>query len=109
MPASSWSIGLASKTFKREVAIGALVFWALVTVRVFWQLTVQEANALASVYGTLTTTVWLFAAGAFGIDCVAKQMGSGVTQYGTYAYRRTVTRSEGRSPADKPPQGFAEE
>lgn len=110
MSAASWTINVASKTFKREVALAGLLFWAVVTVRVFWYMDVHEANALAAVYGTMSTTVWLFAAGSFGIDCVAKQMGTGVTPYGSYSYRRTTVpqRSDGSQPADRPPAGFAE-
>lgn len=64
----------ARKTFKRELAVIALGLWAAVTVKVFWHMPPEAVCALDGYYGTLSTSVWLFAAAAFGLDSIAKQM-----------------------------------
>lgn len=62
------------RTFKRELASGLLVFWALMTIRLFWWAEAGMVDALGAAYGAMTLAVFGFAAGAFGLDCYAKQI-----------------------------------
>lgn len=63
------------KTFKREIAVLALAFWSAITVKVFWFTEVNAIRSLDSAYGSVTTTIWLYAVAAFGMDWMSKQMG----------------------------------
>lgn len=62
------------KTLKRELAALALLLWMAITVRLFWYLAPDAIRALDAAYATLTMTVWLYAAAAFGMDSFAKQL-----------------------------------
>ena len=61
------------KSFKREIASAALLFWALITIRVFFGLPVDLVTALNGAYGSLSFSVWTFALGAFGLDAYLKR------------------------------------
>ena len=63
------------KTFKRELAVLVLLFWFIITIRVFWFTPTSDIRALDSAYGTVTTTIWLYVVAAFGMDWASKQMG----------------------------------
>lgn len=65
---------VVSKSFKREVAVVALLFWVVLSYRVFWHPDVRFIEALAAPYGTVSTTVWLYVAAAFGMDALIKSM-----------------------------------
>lgn len=54
------------RTYKREVAVGLLVFWAGMVV---WTMLVMNTSVL----GIITAPIFLFAGGAFTMDWTAKQ------------------------------------
>lgn len=63
-----------SRTMKREVAIALLIFWAIITTKVFWTTSVELINALTGIYGIVTPTIFMFVTAAFGFDAFAKQI-----------------------------------
>lgn len=60
------------KTFKREVGVIALIFWGVITYRVFWSLGIEHIRALESAYGVASTAIWLYVASAYGLDAFMK-------------------------------------
>lgn len=60
------------KTYKREVALLLLVFWAGMTV---WGVSEERAMQAAEF---MALFVFTFAGGAWGLDALAKQLGGGV-------------------------------
>jgi hypothetical protein len=72
-----------TRTLKRELAVLGLAFWAALTCRLFWGASPELIGALSTAYGTASTSIWLFAAAAFGIDSYVKQVmqrGTGASQ-----------------------------
>ncbi len=63
---------IPEKTFKREVAVVALLFWAVGTVRLFWLVEPEAITLYKDIYAPWTTMSWLFAGGAFAIDQLKK-------------------------------------
>ena len=63
-----------SHTMKREIAIIALLFWGVLTIHIFWKTDVALIGALSSIYGTASTSIWLFVVAAFGMDALSKQI-----------------------------------
>ena len=61
------------KTFKRETALLGLIFWAMLTGRVFWGIAPEHVDAYQGMYGAVTSATWLFAGAAFGLDQFAKK------------------------------------
>lgn len=66
--------GWRDRTFKREIAVMALLFWAVLTLRVFWFADAILIGALGTAYGTASTSIWLYVAAAFGMDAFSKQI-----------------------------------
>jgi len=62
----------AIRSFKRELAVLAFIFWTSISTKVFWFSTVEIINALGTAYGTASMSVWLYIAGAFGLDYYSK-------------------------------------
>lgn len=78
----SWT----ARTFKREVAVCLLIFWALVSLiltvkMVFYPgdaaMIAAIGTAYAPIHSSITTLVMTFAGLAFGLDAMAKQLGVG--------------------------------
>lgn len=96
------------KTFKRELAMAVLIFWFVITVRVFWYLDKDTVRALDTAYGMLSTTIWLFVAAAFGMDWASKQMGDPRFRYRVESgyqrneYREDFTYSRGNNQPSTP-------
>lgn len=63
-----------SRTMKREVALGLLMFWCLISYKVFWTTDVQIINALTGIYGIATPSIFAFVTAVFGFDAYAKQI-----------------------------------
>lgn len=61
------------RTYKREVALLLIVFWIVITSKLFFWSSESLINALMTVYGTSTTMIGMFAAAAFGFDAYIKQ------------------------------------
>jgi len=68
----AWLVG---KTFKREVAVIALLFWGVVTYKMVWDVPEPRLIALAAVYAAQTWATWTFAAAAFGMHALSTQWG----------------------------------
>lgn len=66
---NSWS----KRTFKRETAVILLIFWAVLTLKLFFWSNEALIGALGTAYGTATTLVGMFVMGAFGLDALFKQ------------------------------------
>lgn len=64
------------KTWKREAAAFLLVVWAAPSVHLLTFATVDRMNAAAGLYSIMTTAVFTFALGAFGLDAWFKQAGT---------------------------------
>lgn len=107
------------KTFKREVAIAVLLFWFIITVRVFWFTDHNAIRALDSAYGTVTTTIWMYVVAAFGMDWVSKQMADPKTREryketlsgsqdepGVPVRRRLAPQPPGETDPSIPPKGY---
>tara|TARA_R110000796_G_scaffold41118_3_gene101494 strand:+ start:1210 stop:1410 length:201 start_codon:yes stop_codon:yes gene_type:complete len=60
---------MTPKTYKRETAALLLLFWCGMTTWGVWQENAREAAEF------MATFVFLFAAGAFGLDAWSKQLG----------------------------------
>lgn len=73
-PPGTFSFNWMHRTFKREVAVGLLIFWCIITGRIFWGFDVATITAIAGVYATASTMVGTFALAAFGFDAYAKQV-----------------------------------
>lgn len=63
------------KTFKREIAVGALAFWAFITAFMFWYADGERLEALHRPYDAVTWSIWAYAAAAFGLHALATQWG----------------------------------
>ena len=63
-----------NRSMKRETSIALLIFWAVLTAKLFWMTDVALVNALAGIYGILTPTIFMFAMAAFGFDAYVKQI-----------------------------------
>lgn len=59
---------------KRELAVALLMFWAIITAKVFWITDVSLINALTGIYGIVTPTIFMFVTAAFGFDAYVKQI-----------------------------------
>ena len=59
---------VGEKTFKREVGAALLVLWGLITLRLFFTIKAEEIVMYQGVYGVVSTSVFLFAMAAFGLD-----------------------------------------
>lgn len=55
------------KTWKREIAIALIAFWAAISVKVFWYTGPDMVVALLGAYGTMTTATIGFAILALGL------------------------------------------
>lgn len=62
------------RTMKRETSIALLIFWAIITTKLFWLTDVAIINALNGIYGIATPTIFMFVTAAFGFDAYAKQL-----------------------------------
>ena len=69
-----FSLNWLNRTFKREVAMGLLVFWGVITWRIVFHFDVAQMGAIGAIYGTASTMVGTFALAAFGFDAYAKQV-----------------------------------
>lgn len=61
------------RSFKREIGVAVLLFWCVLTVKVFWGLDASMVGALSSAYGTASMSIWAYVLGAFGLDAYFKQ------------------------------------
>lgn len=75
--------GWTTRTFKREVAVTLLLFWAGITVLLTLKMTLWATDpaiitAIGTAYGpihsSITTMVMAFAGLAFGLDAWSKQL-----------------------------------
>ena len=64
------------RSWKREVATLLLLVWALPTLYLFIMASVDRMNAAGGLYSIMTTAVFTFALGAFGLDAWFKQGGT---------------------------------
>lgn len=64
--------GWSKRTFKREIAALAILFWSVLTIRIFWFADTELIGALGTAYGTASTSIWLYTMGAFGMDAYTK-------------------------------------
>lgn len=78
--------GWVSRTFKREIAVTLLAFWAGITTVLTLKMTVWATDpavitaigtAFGPIHSSITTMVLTFAGFAFGLDAMAKQLGVG--------------------------------
>jgi len=70
---NSW----VDRSFKREMASILLMFWGVITVKLFFWSTETMVTALIGAYGTASTLVGMFAMAAFGFDAYIKQLKPG--------------------------------
>ncbi len=63
------------KSFKREIAVGGLLFWLLITSFMFWYADVDRLGPLHAPYAAVTWSVWAYAAAAFGLHSLVTQWG----------------------------------
>lgn len=63
---------LAAKSLKREVAFGCLVFWMVLTHRLFWAIDPAHVGVYTGPYGAVTFSVFGVVAGAFGLQHLTK-------------------------------------
>lgn len=63
------------KSFKREIAVAALLFWGAVTVYAFLYADVDRVAALRTHYDAVTWSSWAYAAAAFGLHALSTQWG----------------------------------
>lgn len=68
-----WTSYWRRSTLKREVALLFMWFWGALTIKIFFYSTPELIGALGTPYGIASTMIWLFAAGAFALDSMAKQ------------------------------------
>lgn len=63
---------------KREVALGLLCLWAVISLAAFghliWTGNVAMMNAFVGPYTTMTMAIFTFAVAAFGMDSYTKQV-----------------------------------
>lgn len=91
------------KTFKREMGVGSIV---AVLVAAFYAMAGETAEIIAArapIVAALALPAFAFAAGAFGMDWVAKQTDWGGSPYGSENYYGEPDRSLG--PGMPPPPG----
>lgn len=62
------------KSWKRETALGGIIFWSCITVKMFWFAAVDQINALSPLYTVVTSTIWLFAGAVFGLHYALTKM-----------------------------------
>lgn len=65
---------IKDKSWKREIAAAALLFWQMVTIKMFWFASVEQITALSVHYTSITSTVWLFAGAVFGLHYALAKM-----------------------------------
>jgi len=71
---SSVSHAWCKRTMKRETSIALLIFWAVITTKLFWLTEVEIIVALNGIYGIVTPTIFMFVTAAFGFDAYTKQI-----------------------------------
>lgn len=71
----TWLV-MSAKSGKREVAISLLMLWAFITGYVFFWITPAEVTDYKETYSTITTAIFMFAGGAFGLDFYMKSRAS---------------------------------
>jgi hypothetical protein len=78
-----WIRFAEGKSGKREVAIALLLMWAFASAYLFFWIDPSIIEKYEAIWDTLTWAVFLFAAGAFGIDFAAKKgmLGGGRPPY----------------------------
>ena len=64
------------KTLKREVAVIALLFWAITTGYIYMIASIDRIDALTSIYIAQCGFTWGYAAAAFGLHALATQFGA---------------------------------
>lgn len=78
--------GWSTRTFKREVAVVLLLFWAgittVLTLKMTWWATdpavvTAIGTSFGPIHSSITTMVLTFAGFAFGLDALSKQLGMG--------------------------------
>lgn len=65
---------LQKKTFKREVASALLIFWFILTWKLWHQTDPEIVEALTPAHASITPMILLFAAAAFGVDAAVKYL-----------------------------------
>jgi hypothetical protein len=75
----SWIKFAEGKSGKREVAVSLILMWAFASAYLFYWLDADVIEKYEGIWETLTWAVLAWAAGAFGIDFLAKRgaIGSG--------------------------------
>lgn len=68
----TWLFVSNGKSGKREVAVALLIFWAFITGYLWFWLDQEAITFYREIYGVITTSVFLFAGGAFGFDAYLK-------------------------------------
>ncbi len=68
----SWLFVSNGKSGKREVAVSLLIFWAFISAYLWFWLPKEDVTFYRELYGMITTSVFLFAGGAFGFDAYLK-------------------------------------
>ncbi len=64
------------KSFKREIAVAGLAFWAGITASMFWyEVDPARLEALRTHYDAVTWAIWAYAAAAFGLHALATTWG----------------------------------
>lgn len=71
----TWLLVSNGKSGKREVAVSLLLFWAFLTGYLWFWLPKEDVTFYRELYGMVTTSVFLFAGGAFGFDAYLKNKG----------------------------------
>ena len=58
------------RTWKRQLAGLAFVFWVAVSVRVFFYTPIADLSAFVGIYSTMSLAVWGYIAAAFGLHAM---------------------------------------
>ncbi len=64
----------SAKTYKREVAVAGLAFWAGVTVYLFVFVSADKVESYRWIYDAVSSWTWMFAIAAYGVDAIGKQV-----------------------------------
>lgn len=70
----SWFVLSAGRSGAREVATAMLILWAFVSGWLLWWLPKGDVDAYREIYSTMTTAIFTFSLGAFGISAVMNRL-----------------------------------
>lgn len=63
------------KSGSREVAAALLIFWTFITGWLLWWIERSAVDSYKDIYSTITTAVFTFGLGAFGVQAVMNRIG----------------------------------